>query len=179
MPKQKKSGLPPYTFRDSARGVMHRPYLGRQGGKVKWGTRIWLAHVDAPLDEIWASYEFMRANKVRMENVMRETNTPEMTNSASLVSEVFADNLKRYMTEYDISTNGVALKKGISQKTLWVTVNKVNVPTLDTAKKICDALDVDFALCVSRELTAEQVASSKKLARAIDTVLACGVSKAA
>ena len=103
------------------------------------------------------------------------TFSTETKNQPDLFSHIFADNLKRYMEAYNISTNGVAVKTGVSQKTLWVTVNRKNVPTLDSAKKICDALGVDFGLCTTRVMTPRQVQSSKKIARALATVLSSGV----
>lgn len=91
---------------------------------------------------------------------------------APLVSEIFADNLKRYMEQNDISTNGVAMKMGISQKTLWVTINKKNTPTLDTAKRICDALNVDIRVMMSRRLQPPELNRTKVIGRAIDALIA-------
>ena len=52
----------------------------------------------------------------------------ETKSEPDLFSHIFADNLKRYMEAYNISTNGVAVKTGVSQKTLWVTVNRKMCP---------------------------------------------------
>ena len=56
-----RSSLPPYTSRDKYRGVVYRPYLGRQNGKLKWGKRVRLADLDAPLSEIWKAFEELEA----------------------------------------------------------------------------------------------------------------------
>ena len=83
-------------------------------------------------------------------------------------NEIFARNVKRYMEEFEISTNSVAMRTGMPQKTLWVTINEKNKPTLDTAHKICKALNIDLSVCISRPLTPHQVAKSKQIARKID-----------
>ena len=63
MPRKKESGLPPYTSRDKVRGVVFRPYMGRVDGKIRWGSRVWLAPLDAPLSEVWARYEALHAEQ--------------------------------------------------------------------------------------------------------------------
>lgn len=63
MPRKKESGLPPYTSRDKVRGVVFRPYMGRVDGKIRWGSRVWLAPLDAPLSEVWAKYEALHAEQ--------------------------------------------------------------------------------------------------------------------
>lgn len=55
------SNLPPYTSRDKYRGVVYRPYHGRQNGKIQWGKRVRLADLDAPLSEIWKAFEELQA----------------------------------------------------------------------------------------------------------------------
>ena len=90
---------------------------------------------------------------------------------APLMSEVFADNLKQYMEQNDISTNGVALRSGIAQKTLWVTINKKNIPTLDTAKRMCDALNVDMRVMMSRLLQPSELNRTRIIGRAIDSLI--------
>ena len=99
--------------------------------------------------------------------------------TAPQVSEIFADNLKQYMEQNDISTNGVALRSGISQKTLWVTINKKNIPTLDTAKKMCDALNVDMRVMMSRLLQPAELNRTKVIGRAIDSLISLPTERVA
>jgi integrase len=73
MSKKKGSGLPPYTNRDKSRGVIFRPYLGRENGKVRWGARVWLAPFDAPLSEIWAEYESLHSEQQHTVTWLMET----------------------------------------------------------------------------------------------------------
>lgn len=98
---------------------------------------------------------------------------------APLVSEIFADNLKAYMGQNEISTNGVALRSGISQKTLWVTINKKNVPTLDTANRVCDALNVDMRVMMSRLLQPAELNRTKIIGRSIDSLISLPTEKVA
>jgi len=90
---------------------------------------------------------------------------------APLMSAILADNLKRYMEINDISGNGLAMRSGISQKTLWVTINKKNIPTIDTAHKICQALNVDLRVMLSRSLTDNELNRTKAIGRAMDSLI--------
>ena len=38
-------------------GFYYRPYLGRRGGKIKWGKRIRLGSDDMTVAQVWASYK--------------------------------------------------------------------------------------------------------------------------
>lgn len=99
--------------------------------------------------------------------------------TAPQVSEIFADNLKQYMKQNDISTNGIAMRSGISQKTLWVTINKKNIPTLDTAKKMCDALNVDMRVMMSRSLQPAELNRTKIIGKAIDSLISLPTERVA
>jgi transcriptional regulator with XRE-family HTH domain len=99
--------------------------------------------------------------------------------NAPQVSEIFADNLKQFMEQNDISTNGVAMRSGVSQKTLWVTINKKNIPTLDTAKRICDALNVDMRVMMTRPLLPSELNRTKIIGRAIDSLISLPTERVA
>jgi transcriptional regulator with XRE-family HTH domain len=99
--------------------------------------------------------------------------------NAPQVSEIFADNLKQFMEQNDISTNGVAMRSGVSQKTLWVTINKKNIPTLDTAKRICDALNVDMRVMMTRPLLSSELNRTKIIGRAIDSLISLPTERVA
>ena len=87
------------------------------------------------------------------------------------VSEIFAHNMRLYMQENDISGNALASRSGIPQKTLWVTMNRKNIPTLDTADKICQALSVDLRVMLSRRLSAHEVQRTKRVGAILDTLI--------
>lgn len=96
---------------------------------------------------------------------------------APLMSKVLAENLKRYMEINDISGNGLAMRSGVSQKTLWVTINQKNIPTVDTAAKICKALNVDMRVMVSRLLTDRELNRTGAIGRAMDALIALPTEK--
>lgn len=98
---------------------------------------------------------------------------------APRMSEIFADNLKQFMEQNEISTNGVALRSGISQKTLWVTINKKNIPTLDTANRMCEALNVDMRVMMSRLLQPAELNRTKIIGRAIDSLISLPTERVA
>jgi transcriptional regulator with XRE-family HTH domain len=95
------------------------------------------------------------------------------------MSAILADNLKRYMEINDISGNGLAMRSGLSQKTLWVTINKKNVPTIDTANKICAALNVDLRVMLSRPLTDSELGRTKAVGRALDSLISLPTERVA
>lgn len=51
-----KRTLPHHVHRDKRYGVVHRKYLGRVDGRVKWGKRTKLASYDADLPTIWRAW---------------------------------------------------------------------------------------------------------------------------
>ncbi len=48
--------LPSYVYKSKGRYI-HKPYLGRENGKTRWGPEIVLALADASMSEIWKAYE--------------------------------------------------------------------------------------------------------------------------
>jgi len=86
-------------------------------------------------------------------------------------SEIFAENMAVFMKENGISGNALSAKSGIPQKTLWVTMNLKSIPTLDTCKKICDALGVDMRVMISCSLTAHSIQRTNRIGKVIDTLI--------
>ncbi len=91
--------------------------------------------------------------------------------SSEKVSEIFAHNMSLYMQENSISGNALASRSGIPQKTLWVTMNLRNIPTLDTAQKICSALSVDLRVMTSKRLTPHEVQRTKRIGAILDVLI--------
>ena len=87
------------------------------------------------------------------------------------VSEIFAHNMSLFMHENSISGNALASRSGIPQKTLWVTMNLKNVPTLDTADRICQALSVDLRVMLSKRLSAHEVQRTRRVGVILDTLI--------
>ena len=101
---------------------------------------------------------------------MEGDNVQKVT-ASERASEIFAHNMSLYMHENDISGNALASRSGIPQKTLWVTMNLKNIPTLDTAQKICSALSVDMRVMLSRRLTAHEIQRTKRIGSILDTLI--------
>ena len=103
---------------------------------------------------------------------MEDADVQKVTNPvADRVSEIFAHNMTLYMHENDISGNALASRSGIPQKTVWVTMNLKNIPTLDTAAKICGALSVDLRVMLSKRLSAHEVQRTKRVGAIVDALI--------
>ena len=87
------------------------------------------------------------------------------------VSHTFSDNLKRYMADREITTNGLATTSGMSQKTIWAVINARSSPTIETAVKICEALDIDLRLVMTKRLSPNEVEASRRMGKAIDQLM--------
>ena len=85
-------------------------------------------------------------------------------------SEIFAYNMTLFMNVNNISGNALAAQSGIPQKTLWVTMNLKNIPTIDTAKRICDALKVDMRAMISRKLNEQEIQRTRRVGQVFDTL---------
>ena len=100
-----------------------------------------------------------------------EGDSVQKVTGSEKVSEIFAHNMALYMHENSISGNALASRSGIPQKTLWVTMNMKNIPTLDTAAKICSALSVDMRVMISRRLTSHEIQRTKRIGLILDTLI--------
>ena len=83
-------------------------------------------------------------------------------------STVYSQNIKTYMDANDISTNSIATKSGISQKTIWVVANGKVATTLNTATNLSKAMSLDFRAMLIPNMTAKQVGRSGRIARILD-----------
>lgn len=54
--KKRSRSLPEYVTLDKRKGYIHRPYLGRVNGKIKWDKKTKLCPADATIDEVWEAY---------------------------------------------------------------------------------------------------------------------------
>ena len=84
------------------------------------------------------------------------------------ISAVYSQNIKAYMDNNDISTNSIATKSGMSQKTIWVVANGKVATTLNTADNLCKAMALDFRAMLLPDMTAKQVGRSSRIARMLD-----------
>lgn len=83
----------------------------------------------------------------------------------------FCKNLDTYMESEKITTNSLATKSGISQKTIWVVKAGKTKPTVTTAEAVSQALGLDARIMMSASLTPEQCQRSARLGRLLDKML--------
>lgn len=70
-----------------------------------------------------------------------------------------------------ITTNALATKSGISQKTIWVVKASKTKPTVTTAEAIANALGLDARVMMGDNLTADQLRRSARIGRLLDKML--------
>jgi transcriptional regulator with XRE-family HTH domain len=83
----------------------------------------------------------------------------------------FQRNLDRYMKAENISHNSVAVKTGVSQKTVWSVVTGRSVPSLNTTEMVAATVGVDARIMVSKELSPQQVKRSSKIGKMLDQMI--------
>ncbi|MDA8620249.1 helix-turn-helix domain-containing protein [Luminiphilus sp.] len=83
----------------------------------------------------------------------------------------FQRNIDKYMEAEGISHNSIAQKTGVSQKTVWSVASGRSTPTLNTAETVANAVGVDVRVMLGQELTAQQVARSKKIGKMLDQII--------
>lgn len=86
----------------------------------------------------------------------------------------YCQNLHTYMEAKSITTNSLATKSGISQKTIWVVKASKTKPTVTTAEAIAKALGLDARVMMSKDLTVEQAGRSARIGRLLDKMLTLG-----
>lgn len=86
-------------------------------------------------------------------------------------SDCYSSNLKRYLDGNQISTNSLANKSKISQKTIWVVQAGKSVPTVNTVQQISKALDIDARPMLGKELSFDQLKQTKKIGRVLDLLV--------
>ena len=86
-------------------------------------------------------------------------------------ADCYSSNLKRYLDGNQISTNSLANKSKISQKTIWVVQAGKSVPTVNTVQQISKALDIDGRVMLGRELTFDELKQTKKIGKILDLLV--------
>ena len=86
-------------------------------------------------------------------------------------ADCYSSNLKRYLDGNQISTNSLANKSKISQKTIWVVQAGKSVPTVNTVQQISKALDIDGRVMLGRELTFDELKQTKKIGKILDLLI--------
>ena len=65
------------------------------------------------------------------------------------LSEIVCTNLDKVRKEHDLSTNELASRSGVPQKTIHNLMNQVHIPRLDTVESVCKALLVSTHAAVT------------------------------
>jgi len=86
-------------------------------------------------------------------------------------ADCYSSNLKRYLDGNQISSNSLANKSKISQKTIWVVQAGKSVPTVNTVQQISKALDIDGRVMLGRELTFDELKQTKKIGKILDLLV--------
>ena len=94
-----------------------------------------------------------------------------MNGSPSRYADYYSRNLKLYLDGESISTNSLANKTNISQKTIWVVQAGKSVPTVNTVQSISAALPIDGRVMLSKELTFDQLQRTAKIGRIMDDLI--------
>ena len=115
-------------------------------------------------------YATVGVNDTKQVSKMEQENVQKVTVFENC-SEIFAANMTLFMKVNNISGNALAASSGIPQKTLWVTMNLKNIPTLDTCQRICNALNVDMRTMISRKLNEQEIQRTRRVAQVLDTLI--------
>ena len=86
-------------------------------------------------------------------------------------AENYCRSLHTYMEAEAITTNALATKSGISQKTIWVVQAGKSVPTVNTIQSISAALPIDGRIMLGSELTFDQLQRTAKVGRVMDDLI--------
>lgn len=94
-----------------------------------------------------------------------------MNSIPSRYADNYSHNLKVYLEGEGISTNSLANKSNISQKTIWVVQAGKSVPTVNTIQSIAAALNIDSRLMLHTSLTLDQLQRTRKVGRIMDDLI--------
>lgn len=89
----------------------------------------------------------------------------------------YCENLACYMEAESISTNALATRSGISQKTIWIVKANKTKPTVTTAEAIANALNLDARIMMCKGLTSSQIGRSGRMGRMLDTMMTLSSDK--
>jgi len=82
------------------------------------------------------------------------------------ITKTISDNLKRIMAEHDLSSNELANRSGLPQKTLYTMIQGTHKARIDNVEKIANALLVPLQTLVTPDLPTN-VLMSQRLPRLV------------
>ena len=77
------------------------------------------------------------------------------------ITKVISDNLKRIMAEHDLSSNELANRSGLPQKTLYTMIQGTHKARIDNVEKIAKALLVPMMTLVTPDLPTSALMSQR------------------
>jgi len=77
------------------------------------------------------------------------------------IKTVISDNLKRIMAEHDLSSNELANRSGLPQKTLYSMIHGTHNSRIDNVEKIAKALLVPLMTLVTADLPTNVLMSQR------------------
>lgn len=77
------------------------------------------------------------------------------------ITKVISDNLKRIMVEHDLSSNELANRSGLPQKTLYTMIQGTHKARIDNVEKIAKALLVPMMTLVTPDLPTSALMSQR------------------
>lgn len=84
------------------------------------------------------------------------------------LSEIVCTNLDKVRREHDLSTNELASRSGVPQKTIHNLMNQVHIPRLDTVESVCKALLVSTHAAVTA-YAPMNILLSRRIGRVIES----------
>lgn len=86
-------------------------------------------------------------------------------------ADCYSSNLKRYLDGNGISTNSLANKSNISQKTIWVVQAGKSVPTVNTVQSISKALSIDSRMMLHAPLSLDEMANTVRIGKIMEELV--------
>ena len=77
------------------------------------------------------------------------------------ITKTISDNLKRIMAEHDLSSNELANRSGLPQKTLYTMIQGTHKARIDNVEKIANALLVPLQTLVTPDLPTNVLMSQR------------------
>ena len=77
------------------------------------------------------------------------------------ITKTISDNLKRIMAEHDLSSNELANRSGLPQKTLYTMIQGTHKARIDNVEKIANALLVPLMTLVTPDLPTNVLMSQR------------------
>jgi hypothetical protein len=86
-------------------------------------------------------------------------------------NEILAVNLRKYLKSINLTANAIGVSGKASQKTVWTAMTGTVAPSINTATKVCSAIDLDLGMLCRMEFSPEQIGRSKRVGMLADKLM--------